>query len=283
MRVLTGAGRTYSAFERCQGAPSKKRDRLELFSVWQPVGASAKNLSTPERLCRISPGVEVAETLESEVAVLPNKPLPTETTASGQAETEIDLRGDLEGFFGELMEQALEERRVIPTDAARLYLTALLADYARPGANRDPFDRPFALLFAEAEDSSGGERFERFRALGDGALYVRGFFWEHLETRGVALRYVSAVGARAYDGARHMLGRAGGNSATDVFGELAERFDVFVELFGAVADRLLARAATSNGEMVKLYERWLRTGSSALGEALAQRGLVPIRALAGVH
>jgi hypothetical protein len=227
--------------------------------------------------------VGVVKALESKVAVPPNKPLLTETTASGQAEQEIDLRGDLDGFFGELIEQALEERRVNPTDAARLYLTALLVDFARPGSKLDAFERPFTLLFAEAQDSVGGERFERFRALGDGALYVRGFFWEHLETRGVALRYVSAVGARAYDGARHMLERAGGNSAIDVFGELAERFDAFVELFGAVADRLLARGAMSNGGMVKLYERWLRTGSGALGEALAQRGLVPMRAFAGVH
>jgi hypothetical protein len=66
-------------------------------------------------------------------------------------------------------------------------------------------------------------------------------------------------------------------------GELAERFDAFVELLGAVADRLVARGATSNGGLVKLYERWLRTGSTALGEALAAQGVVPVRAFAGVH
>ena len=71
--------------------------------------------------------------------------------------------------------------------------------------------------------------------------------------------------------------------ATDVFGELAERFDVFVELLAAVADHLVARGAMSNGDIVKLYERWLRTGSTALGEALAARGLVPMRGFAGVH
>lgn len=223
--------------------------------------------------------------LESKVAVPHTKALLGETTASGQAESEIDLRADLEGFFGELVEEAVAERQVNPTDAVRVYLTALLADYAKPGAlNRDAFDRPFTLLFAEALECGGGERFKRFRALGDGALYVRGFFWEHLETRGVALRYVSSVGARAYESARHMLRRTGeASEATDLFGELAERFDAFVELFGAVADRLLAQGATSNGAMVRLYERWLRTGSSALGEALVARGLVPMRAFAGVH
>jgi hypothetical protein len=213
------------------------------------------------------------------------KPLPENAAPAGQAEGEIALSSDLEGFFGTLVEQAAAERGVSSTDAARAYVTGLLADFAKPGSlGRDALDRPFTLLFAEALESPGEERFERLRAVGDGALYVRGFFWEHLETRGVALRYVSSVGARAYDGARHMLCRTGeASSATDIFGELAERFDAFVELLGAVADRMVARGATSNGGLVKLYERWLRTGSIALGEALVAQGVVPMRALAGVH
>jgi hypothetical protein len=219
------------------------------------------------------------------LAVRPHNPLLDDTAAAGQAEGEIALSSDLEGFFGGLVDHAAAERGVMPTDAARAYLTALLADFAKPNAlGRNAFERPFTLLFAEALESPGGQRFERLRAVGDGALYVRGFFWEHLETRGVALRYVSSVGARAYDGARHMLCRTGeASSATDVLGELAERFDAFVELLGAVADRLVARGATSNGGLVKLYERWLRTGSTALGEALAAQGVVPVRAFAGVH
>ena len=89
---------------------------------------------------------------------------------------------------------------------------------------------------------------------------------------------------RAYDGARNVLFRNGTASpATDVFGELAEHFDAFVELLGAVADQLMARGIASNGGIVKLYERWLRTGSNALGEALVAQGLMPVRAFAGVH
>jgi hypothetical protein len=217
---------------------------------------------------------------------VPTKPTHLdEAEPAGQAQREIDLSGNLEGFFGELVLAAREDRKVEATDAATAYVTGLLADYARPGAlNFDTLERPFTLLLAEAEGSSGGERFERLRALGDGVLYVSGLFAEHLETRGVALRYVSSVGARAYDGAHTMLSRGGTPSpATDVFGELAGRFDAFVELLGAVADRLMARGVGSNGSLVRLYERWLRTGSISLGEALAAQGLVPMRAFAGVH
>jgi hypothetical protein len=219
------------------------------------------------------------------MAVRDPKPRPDDREPAEQAKSDLDLSGNLDGFFEELVLLAREDRKVEATDAATAYLTGLLSDYARPGAlNLDTLERPFTLLLAEAEETVGGERFERFRALGDGVLYVRGLFSQHLETRGVALRYVSSVGARAYDGARNVLFSTGSASpATDVFGELAEHFDAFVELLGAVADQLLARGVASNGGIVKLYERWLRTGSTALGEALVAQGLVPVRAFAGVH
>jgi len=226
-----------------------------------------------------------SETLDFFVAVRTFNPLLDDDAPAEQAERDIDLSASLEGFFGELVLAAREERQVPATDAATAYLTALLTDYARPGAlSRDTLERPFTLLLAEAEESVGGERFERLRAVGDGVLYVSGLYSEHLQTRGVALRYVRSVGARAYYGARHMLHGAGAASpATDVFGELAEHFDAFVELLGAVADRMIARGVGSNGDIVKLYERWLRTGSSALGEALVAKGLVPVRGPTGVH
>jgi hypothetical protein len=199
---------------------------------------------------------------------------------------EIDLSGDVRGYFAELVVEAAEERRVEANPAVTTYLATLLADYAHPGSFiRDALDRPFTLLLAEALDSAGSERFERLRALGDGVLYVRGFFSEHLETRGVELRYVSSVGARAYDGAANMLRRGGGDpsSAPDLFGELAERFDAFVALVSGVSDRIVAQSgAGTDGGVLKLYERWLRTGSSELAAALGQHGLVPVRPVTGL-
>jgi hypothetical protein len=201
--------------------------------------------------------------------------------------SEIDLSGDVQGYFSGLVVEAAEERRVDANPAVTSYLAALLADYAHPGSlTKDALDRPFTLLLAEALDSAGSERFERLRALGDGVLYVRGLFSEHLETRGVELRYVSSVGARAYDGAASMLRRHSSgeaSSAPDVFGELAERCDAFVALVSGVADRIAAQSGgTTDGSVLKLYERWLRTGSSEIAAALGQRGLVPLRSRAGL-
>jgi hypothetical protein len=204
----------------------------------------------------------------------------------------ISLSTDVRGFFADLVTHATEDKGIESTQATTAYVAALLADFAHPGAfSKTSLERPFTLLLAEALETAGHERFERLRAIGDGALYLRGFFREHLETRGVALPYVSAVGARAYDGVAAMLRvnvgvAAAGTEPTvpDVFGELAARFDAFVELLESVADRLVAQgSAGSPGGVLKLYERWMKTGSSDIAAALGAHGLVPQRGNGGLQ
>ena len=207
--------------------------------------------------------------------------------SSEPSQVEIELSADVHGFFAELVREATRDRHVEATSEVTSYLSALLADYAKPGVlNQNTLERPFTLLLAEALESAGQERFERLRAVGDGALYVRGFFSEHLETRGVQLRYVSAVGARAYDGAASMLRRAGhgdSHGAPDLFGELAERFDAFVALLSSIANRIVAQSGlASDGGVLRLYERWVRTGSSEIAQALGAHGLLPLKGTAGI-
>jgi hypothetical protein len=181
--------------------------------------------------------------------------------------------------------EAIRTRGYETTDAAEAYLVALLADYTKPGQlGNETLSRPLTLLLDEAMQTSGSERFERLRVLGDGVLYVSGFFGEHLETRGVERRYMSTLGACAYENASAMLRqRAQDQNAPDLFSELAEKFRMFVSLVADVAESLRARSARTDGAVVKLYERWLKTGSSTLGDALLARGMVPVRGSGLVH
>lgn len=200
----------------------------------------------------------------------------------------IDLSANITGFFREAVDSAIEARGCETTDAAETYVVALLVDYARPDQlSGETLARPLTLLFDEALQAAGQERFERLRSLGDGVLYVSGFFGDHLQVRGVELAYVSALGARAYDSAAAMLRRGTGSAelatAPDVFAELAHNFDMFVELMSEVADALFAQSARTDGATLKLYERWLRNGSSSLTDALTARGLVPLRGDRTLH
>jgi hypothetical protein len=139
-------------------------------------------------------------------------------------------------------------------------------------------------LLDEALQTAGQERFERLRTLGDGVLYVSGFFSEHLETRGVAPTYISALGSRAYGSAAAMLRQnAADSGAPDLFNELADKFRMFVDLLADVAEALSVRSARSASATVKLYERWLKTGSASLAEELTARGLVPLRGTGSIQ
>jgi hypothetical protein len=197
---------------------------------------------------------------------------------------------DLSGFFREALAAALVESKVEASPPTEHYLVALLSDFAHPDElAQQTFERPLPLLLAEALDMVGHERFERLRTLGDAVLYTSGFFLDHLRTRGVQLSYVSSLGARAYDGAAGMLrqadrGSGEGPRAPELFEELAQNFTPYAGVLATLANSLLARSAqgTDSGAL-RVYEKWLETGSPELARALMSRGIAPIRGRGGVH
>ena len=190
------------------------------------------------------------------------------------------------GFFGEVVEDSIRQRRVEATDGATAYLVALLADFARPDPRAgETLERSLTLLFDEAINTpNAGDRFDRLRTLGDGVLYGCGFFGDHFEARGVDPKYLHGLGTRAYDAASHILqGRAPvAPLRGDLFAELAEKFEAFVDIVADVADATIAMGTETSRGVLKVYERWLKTGSDRLATALTSRGVVPTRGPRGV-
>jgi hypothetical protein len=188
------------------------------------------------------------------------------------------------GFFGEVVEDAMRTRHVDATDGATRYLVSLLADYAHPDSRaEETLERPLTLLLDEAlRAPEPGERFERLRTIGDGVLYGCGFFSDHFEARGVDPKYLHTLGTRAYGAASSMLRRRADDSGPDLFAELARNFNLFVGVVADVADSTIAMGMASSRGLLKVYERWLRTGSERLATALTSRGVLPTRGPKGV-
>ncbi len=188
------------------------------------------------------------------------------------------------GFFLEVVEEAMKARRVEATDGATRYLVELLADYAHPREGAEnALERPLTLLLDEAlHEADPAERFERLRLIGDGVLYGCGFFGDHFEARGIDPKYLHGLGTRAYGAASSMLHLGQDESGPDLFGELAEKFDIFVDVVAEVADATIAMGTTSSKGLLRVYERWLKTGSERLASALTSRGVMPTRGTKGV-
>lgn len=206
---------------------------------------------------------------------------PTDRDSPESAPT-IALAASMADYFRQSVDDAVRAKGVDASAAAQCYLVQLLADFARPDQELGEAmaASPTLALHEAIHAPEGKEKFRRLRNLGDGVLYGLGFFGEHTESRGVDKGYVANVGSAAYDHAASMLrvSRAGSTAGhPDVLVELSRKFDRFVGVLAHVADGAMAQSARGAEGVVKLYERWLRTGSSALATGLADRGLVPTR------
>jgi hypothetical protein len=186
-------------------------------------------------------------------------------------------------FFHDAVDGAMRSRGVSATEGATTYLVALLAEYAKPTSfAEEALERPLTLLLDDALHTTDlGVRFERLRALGDNVLYTSGFFADHFEARGVDPQYVIGIGRTAYRTAGGLLRtpstRDVNESTDDIFAELAENFATFVAVIAEVADATVARGVDGSKGLLKLYERWMRTRSETLADALSSHGFVAPR------
>lgn len=185
-------------------------------------------------------------------------------------------------FFQDFVDESVKARNVTATEGARSYLVSLLTEFAHP-RTEETLDRPLTFQLEEALHLPDlADRFERLRILGDGVLYTSGFFAEHFEARGVDPEYVIGIGRTAYKSAGALMRPSSSPDLDavveiDIFGELAAKFSDFVAVIADVADSTAARGTGDSKTLLRLYERWLKTRSDRLADALSSHGFVPPR------
>lgn len=181
----------------------------------------------------------------------------------------MELEASVEGFFHEEVDRAFRDKGLAPGTLVEHYLVQLLAAYAAHGIQ----DAPLALKLAEAIDANPRERRRSLREIGDTSLYVSGFWADSLADKLVDADYYIQLGGSAYG----ELARGGPGWTADpfgeVFGELAANFVNFVEVLAIVSRR--TTHPSSNEDVLRLYQRWQRTKSTAAAARLAALGVVP--------
>ena len=191
------------------------------------------------------------------------------------ADAPIVSSGSIREFFSDLLRRAIENQRAQVQPTTLLYVTNLLHEYLSSealyvqGEDGSWQQKPLAFLLKEALEEQGPARVQMLRRLGDTSLFVSGFFPDSLSRRSSAVDvdYYIAMGGRAYDAVGSIAAR---HASRDLWDELSSRFRLLVDLLNEVSERTLA--STDCG-VVRLYERWLKTGSDRLGGVLAQRGI----------
>jgi hypothetical protein len=169
-------------------------------------------------------------------------------------------------YFRELVESALTRQRLTTTEEAAFYIVHLLASFLKRSADEE--SGPLAVRLAQALGTDGVRQRAGLKAIGDESLFVSGFFAESLQRGVVDVGYYVAIGGAAYD----VLARQESDASSPVFAELARKFVGFVDVLAEVSSRT---SCASNVDLLRLYEKWLKTGSPRSAQLLAEKGVVP--------
>lgn len=166
----------------------------------------------------------------------------------------------VEGFFHEVLGEALSQTGISVSPSTEFYLVGLLGEFA---SARIP-DTPLALRLVQSE---GGERVTALKEIGDTSLYVSGFFAESLSRQLVDVDYYIGMGGTAY---RELSQRLAQSGVAQVYSELSAGFPAFVDVLA----RVRSQVNFAGDDVVTLYQEWLRTKSDWIEEKLRKSGVL---------
>lgn len=187
---------------------------------------------------------------------------------------------DLRDYFRRSMDEAMTRQKVQVDPHAAYYVVNLLTLFAR---SEDLYEdhgdtyglKPLALMLVDAmEAASAEQRNFSLQRIGDVSLFIAGFFADSLAHSLVDLDYYIRMGGNAYGSlSEEIRGTTRGQALAHVYRELARKFQVLVDVLNEVRDN--ARQS-SDIDLLRTYEVWLKTGSKRAENLLRQNGVVPM-------
>jgi hypothetical protein len=172
-------------------------------------------------------------------------------------------------YFKALVDGALARQRLQAGDLTAYYLVNLLLQFMRFDSTRfADHGEPLVFRLAKALDSGGSEQRARLRGVGDFSLFMSGFFADSFKRKIVDVDYYVSMGEYAYGS----LSRRDQDAFSEVFGELARKFVGFTDVLSDISEQT---GGAQRADILRLYEKWLRTGSSRDGQTLIDHGIVP--------
>lgn len=185
-------------------------------------------------------------------------------------------------YFRTSIECVMSEQGVNVDPHATHYVVNLLTLYSRSEELYGEDDesrrhKPLALMLADAEDASTLEqRNSALQRIGDVALFISGFFADSLATHVVDLDYYIHMGGSAYGSLSDKVrGTFRGEAFADTYSELAEKFQVLVDVLNEMRDR---ERQDFDFDVLRTYTVWRKTGSQRAESLLRQHGVVPLGA-----
>ncbi len=183
-----------------------------------------------------------------------------------------------EAHFSEAVKEACQCRHIQAQPAVEVYLVQLLQFYLDSKNLHRPFlddsqEKPpetFAEMYLKAMNAENNKRKELMRSVADRSLYLTGFFADSLQRKTVDIEYYAEIGSAAYLNL-HVWTKEDGLS--HVYKTFSNRFMDFVEILNYISEKSIVQ---SDQNVLRLYDRYLRTGSELAREKLNELGVVTL-------
>lgn len=189
---------------------------------------------------------------------------------------------NLQCYFHELVSGAIEHQKLKADEHISFYLVNLLSHFTQSEKiqrREDGEEMPLAILFCQAQNESPEVKVRLLRYLGDFSLLISGFFQDSLSRKIVDIDYYMSMGGAAYSQLSTLnVFRKQQALSNQIFSELAEGFVKWVDVISEVSE---ASHINNHQNLLRLYEKWVRTGSHRLRELLSSKGVLPIEGLKG--
>jgi hypothetical protein len=185
------------------------------------------------------------------------------------ADSLVHAQSPLE-FFREQVEAACERQRLRPQPLTSYYVVSLLSEFTHVGGGSGEAmtsNEALGVRLVRALQSGGRDQRRGLKQVGDVSLFISGFFSDSLRRGLVDVDYYVSLGGYAYGSLS-----ATADALSPIFAELSDKFVGFVDVLADVSERT---GLTNHSDLLRLYEKWVRTGSRRDGQLLAERGIVP--------
>ena len=176
----------------------------------------------------------------------------------------VKIYKKLDGKFEELIENSFKELPKKPDEITKQYLVGVLTKFSDP-KKIEKFDKPVALAYLKSKDIS--DKIE----VGDGVLFMSGFFPEYLTKKGEGdLNYYMKIGKMAYDEVSQWV-KMKVEELCRLYRELANNFEAYVDLFNKI--KYNACEIWSEKDLILLFGKYLQTGNKNSLKILLDKGI----------
>jgi len=191
--------------------------------------------------------------------------------------TQLETRRLIE-YFKEAVEHATQRLDVEISSNTEFYLVDLLLRYsdvqALSNKNLAAEAETFAELYLKSRGETCGRRALILKYIGDTTLFLTGCFSDSFQRSLVDIDYYANLGRTSY---RELLDLAAARMVQwkleDVFDELSGKF---LRLMDVLAEVAASDGPQRASDLLRVYERWLRTRSRRDETLLRQMGIIPL-------